>query len=520
MLFLSTSLLQWRLRGLRFDDALIHLRVARNLAHHGVATFNPGERVMTTSSPLWTLLLTGLRVYDHPDWLAFIEAALLTACGILTYQLARRLSPGASEESGLSSVLSGVVAGALSIMILLPSSVGQMETPLAIALALGWLLCMTCRRSGSLLALPLLALAACTRLEFLPLLAIASVTTLVLQRSVRPVVAPAAVVGAMAIFVYMQFGTLLPNSMHAKAVGYTYSRMDIVQQIFEAPFLEVPLAICLSVVLVGMTIDRMHASRGEALPTSALIPYLSGLSAVFAMLEYVLRKTPIFGWYRPLIWIPWLLCLLLGRTSRSSPLGLRLTVEPVRFVALVLLLFFPFWRSRLLLRSAIEQTAFAQAAVDRGDGARVRQYLAIGQVLRTNCPGSSLMTSEIGALGWSFGGYVDDAFGIATPRALAFQPLRSGAPVGGIPARFAAEILPDIIVSYTTLDVEVRNDPALMDQYQLIELPPSLPADRTSNVQPGWHGSKHLDVLLRKQGSCSGASVQQALSRAELQAAP
>jgi hypothetical protein len=50
--------LNWHFRFDLSDDAYIHMRIAHNLLRTGHPYFNPGERVMVTSSPVWTLLLS------------------------------------------------------------------------------------------------------------------------------------------------------------------------------------------------------------------------------------------------------------------------------------------------------------------------------------------------------------------------------------------------------------------------------------------------------------------------------
>jgi len=52
-----TLFLNWHLRFDLGDDAYIHLRIAHNMIRTGHPYFNLGERVMVTSSPVWTLLL-------------------------------------------------------------------------------------------------------------------------------------------------------------------------------------------------------------------------------------------------------------------------------------------------------------------------------------------------------------------------------------------------------------------------------------------------------------------------------
>ncbi len=512
-----------------FDDAFIHLRIARNLVRHGSAFFNPGERIMVTSSPLWTVLLAGLGISTHRWLLPFVEAGLLTGCGVLAYLLSRKLLPatplapassavlGASalrasgagvQRSRVQSVLLAGAAGLLAMLLLLPSSIGQMETPLAMALLLGAVYSFAV---GGVACLPLLALAACVRLEILPLFAAACCVAMAMKFRRSSIAAALAIVAAMAIAVYAQFGVLLPNSMRAKAIGYAYHRTDIVLQIFEAMLLERPMIVCLMVFLGAMFLDRFHAFRRRHHSRSSWIAALLGVGGVVVMLEYVVRDTPIFEWYRPLIWLPLLLCFLLYRSLPSASRQLRVALEFARFAGILLFLFVPLLKGYVIVRAAILNTAAAKGVADRRDSARVEEYLVVGRALRTTCPGGTLLTPEIGALGWAFDGRILDAFGIASPRALAFQPLRSGAPVGGIPAAYAAVERPDIIVSYTSLDEEVRRDTILMNAYDLIQLPTSLPAYTKGDTLPGWHGSTHLDVMLRKNGGCPVAAVEKAV---------
>jgi hypothetical protein len=227
--------------------------------------------------------------------------------------------------------------------------------------------------------------------------------------------------------------------------------------------------------------------------------------------EYVTRKTPIFEWYIPLFWVPILLCLLLYSRPKSSSLWMIGIVECSRIASVALMLIVPFWKGCMLVRAGWELTPSAIAEEDRQDSARVREYLAVGSALQASCPSGTLMTAEIGALGWSFRGHIQDAFGIATPRAIAFQPLTSGAPVGGIPAAYALEARPDMIVSYSSLDAEVRSNDELKADYRLVALPTTLLADHVPSMATGWHKSNHLDVYLRLNGACPVGAVENAL---------
>jgi len=516
LVFSFAVLLQWQLRDMPFDDAFIHLRVAKNLELHGVAVFNLGERVMTTSSPLWTVVLALLGVPTHTWLLPVLEAGLLTASGVLAYVLSRgllpeswnTLAPRSMHRSRFSSIALAAIAGVLTMLLLLPSSIGQMETPLAMALLLAAVVSF---EKGHSAGFPLLALAACTRLELLPLFFVACVTAVCMKLSRSAILVAIGLLAALMGAVYMQFGVLLPNSIRAKAIGYAYHRSDIVRQLFEAHFVRKPLVCCLTVFLGAMLVDQALSLRKHKPPLFEAIPVLAGVWGIAAMSEYVVRNTPVFEWYRPVFLLPLLICLLMYRATPTSPKWLHHTLATTRLVGMALFLLIPLWKGVVTVGAAISETPVAKSVVDRGDSTRVQEYLAVGGTLRMTCPSASMMTAEIGALGWAFDGYVLDAFGIASPRALAFQPLRSGAPVAGIPAAFALEVHPDIIVSYTALDVEVRGNPNLMKEYELLELPPSLRSYRSGTVQSGWHGSTHLDVFLRKQGPCPVALTREAL---------
>lgn len=223
LVFSLAVLLQWQMRDMPFDDAFIHLRVAKNLELHGVAVFNLGERVMTTSSPLWTVVLALLGVPTHTWLLPILEAGLLTASGVLAYVLSRgllpestrsnTLAPRSMHRSRFSSIALAAIAGVLTMLLLLASSIGQMETPLAMALLLAAVVSFEKGRSAGF---PLLALAACTRLELLPLFFVACVAAVCMKLARSAILVAIGLLAALMGAVYMQFGVLLPNSILLK----------------------------------------------------------------------------------------------------------------------------------------------------------------------------------------------------------------------------------------------------------------------------------------------------------------
>jgi len=265
-----------------YDDAYIHLRIARNLAQHGTAFWNPGERVMATSSPLWTVLMWAGRFWAHPAWLVPLEALLLTACGGAAFLLSRRVVGAPTWLHFL--------AGSCAVVVVLTSAIGQMETPLAMALLLA-AACAFARRSPW--GLPLLALAACTRLELLPLLALALLVALVLRSAWSTLITAVGIVAFFAAAVYAQFGALLPNSMRAKTIVYAYHRSDVLHQFVPMRRREELLALCILACLLGLIVERVQACLERILPKVARIESVPGVlppSAHLADLSAQRRK--------------------------------------------------------------------------------------------------------------------------------------------------------------------------------------------------------------------------------------
>ncbi|MER3458003.1 MAG: hypothetical protein C4309_04615 [Chloroflexota bacterium] len=109
------------------DDAFITFRYARNLVAGLGFVYNPGEHVLGTTTPLYTLLLAGLsRLLNSGDYpsLALILNALLEGLSVvLLYHLGQALS---------GNRLFGVALGLLWAIAPMgvTFAIGGMETPL------------------------------------------------------------------------------------------------------------------------------------------------------------------------------------------------------------------------------------------------------------------------------------------------------------------------------------------------------------------------------------------------------
>ena len=493
-----------RLGDMGFDDTWIHLRIARNLLHTGHAWFNVNERVMATSSPLWTLLMAALHLPSAPRLLPVLEAVLGWAACVLSFSIARG---SAARLQGWRRDSLALLAASLTGTLLLSSSVGQMETPLAMVLLLGaW----RAAQSGLGLALPLLAIAAVTRLELMPLWLLTTLGTLLWSRRHRLAACEGlAIVVLMAAWTAAQFHALLPNSMRAKQISYDYSLGQTVQQ-FLGFRVRDALLLVLLLALIGTSLWLFARRRGTRPHWRRLLPVVAALTGLLVTVEYIARRTVLFEWYRPLYLVPLALGVLL-----MVPAGVRTRARLALAAAqAVLLLWLAAPAARAVpryLHGAVTPTVAQKSLIDGGDYVRVQEYLQVGQVLQQTCPGARVLASEIGGLGYSFPGTLLDGFGIASPAALRFQPLSDGSPKGGIPAAFALGAQPDVVVSYTVMAYQLVNSPAIARQYSITLLPTSPRSLRGGLLDIAWRSSTHLDIWVRRDGACSVREVDQAL---------
>ena len=135
---LEVGFLLWRFSSWYYDDPFITYRYTWNLIHGLGFVYNPGERVLSTTTPLFTLLLTGFGFLgvDIPKTATIIGAVCSGLSGLIFWDIARQWKMNIAGWAGL---------------LLLPSfplvaSTISSETPLYIALALGALDGFTHRR--------------------------------------------------------------------------------------------------------------------------------------------------------------------------------------------------------------------------------------------------------------------------------------------------------------------------------------------------------------------------------------
>jgi hypothetical protein len=217
-------------RAWHYDDPFITYRYAANLAEGHGFVYNPGERVLSTTSPLLALLLAGAHALgaDIPIAANLLGALGLAAGGLLLFDIARRL--GLPEAGWACALLYPTSA-------MLVSTLGS-ETPFYLAVCLGSVSFYLRRRyigSAVLLALAVLARADAVVLGAL-LGADWLVRTWAAERSVgatlRAVPLPAvfaagAVLLPWTVFSRLFYGSPLPATLAAKQAQGLLNARDL-----------------------------------------------------------------------------------------------------------------------------------------------------------------------------------------------------------------------------------------------------------------------------------------------------
>jgi hypothetical protein len=126
-----------QLRQYAFDDAFIHFRVARNFVEMGAPYYNAHDALKVSTSSGWIIFLAMIywiakiiHIENNFSLLISTINAFISVCGLIVYTkvvelfLERRLT-----------ILQKLFLQTIILAILLPSSIGLMETPFALLTA-------------------------------------------------------------------------------------------------------------------------------------------------------------------------------------------------------------------------------------------------------------------------------------------------------------------------------------------------------------------------------------------------
>jgi len=208
LFLIAGTLLYTAFRDWAYDDPFITFRYADNLRSGLGFVYNPGERVLSTTTPLYALLLTGLSYVwsDLPRLSNLMSAISLAMGGAFLYLIGQQWR----------EPLAGLVAAVLLPFFPLMVSTFGAETCFYVMLILGaFALYAGGRHRG---AMALTALATLTRTDGVLVAAVLGVDFLVRHRQIpwQPLCLFAFLIAPWHLFSWIYFGSPFPVTLAAK----------------------------------------------------------------------------------------------------------------------------------------------------------------------------------------------------------------------------------------------------------------------------------------------------------------
>jgi hypothetical protein len=281
---------------IQLDDALITYRYARNLAEGAGFVFNPGERVLGTTTPLLALLLGLLARLIGPDRIPLISAALMipaeAGAALFTYVALRRLG------STFGAALFAVTAFCFHPDTFW-TTCGGMETPLVVLFMAAGLWAAASGRPT--LAGAASALLFLTRIDGALWAACILAVVLIENRSafLRSLSAAFAIAAPWLLFAFLYFGSPIPHSVIAKrAIGNAYDVLTMTHLQEFARWIEPALAASSPIGqasgLFFLAVGSFLALRRRSATAARLLPLFPW---IFLTALYAGRAPLYFDWY-------------------------------------------------------------------------------------------------------------------------------------------------------------------------------------------------------------------------------
>ena len=390
------------------DDAYITFRVARNLAAGHGPVFNPGEQVLSVTTPGYMLLLAAASVIRQDFvWLGLaLNGLALLFVGALVIDLSHIVNPSGPDtgQTRLLSVLSATLAVSLTLTFPLLTAAVGMETPLFMAAILAtfaaYRRALRPSNEDRLTTRWLLWTATAAALAFLLrpdglLVAVAiGLHWIVTRRHVawRPVALFLALSLPWLVFAWLTYGSPVPNTLVAKAtqaLGESITRwgMGLVQA-FGDWTQQFPVAAFLALIGLLLALVRRQSGRSPLLVWTALT----------IVAHSALGVRSYFWYYVPFVAV---LALLAGDGAAAVARWLTDRLEQRRFAGLATGLLALALAFAVLVPAAQAASLLTQPPIPRR---REQAYLASGEFLRELCASRTDATrvgvAEIGLIGY------------------------------------------------------------------------------------------------------------------------
>jgi len=441
------------------DDAYITFRYARNISQGQGFSYNPGEHVQGTTTPLYTLLLAGLATLlgaQHLVWISFIIALLADVLNTwLMFRLASRLL--GSNMAGL------LVAGVFMVQPMrLNVAGGGMETSLFILFLLAMYERQLLARQPVQAAV-FAALAILTRID--AVLAVAPVFLYALSTDRRSSLKAAGLALLLLTpwfaWATYYFGSPIPFSLTAKLAAYQGPDAGLTL-IFLAIFLgtgSVGLYQPIWIIFPGLGTSLILGILGvrRLLGTERRALAIAAYPLVYYLVAAFMHVPMFFVWYfLPLM--PGLLLMFfsgvleLARLTRSYHSVAQKVLVSCAAAVLVL-------APAILL--AWQPGQAAARIPEAGFG------LVCQQVQTQVRPGQVVFAPDIGILGWCLEkARILDPIGLVSPLSLDYMKQR--APGEMIAPAIIFGEKPDFIIARSQFITNIKAQPDFAGMYRLL----------------------------------------------------
>ena len=461
------------------DDAFITYRYAENICRGYGPVYNPGSRVFGSTTPLYMVWLSCLKCFlpsiAAPTLAVRLNFIHFILAGYLLFAVVLNLTR--SRIAGTAAAMFFLVHPEM-----LKISIGGMESFmfLWIVLAGFW----KALEGKPVRACALAGISALVRPE--GVVCFAALLPLVFQRNLKQlglsVLAFAASPLAWAIPALLYFGSPVPHSIIAKSAplyplppGHAFTailgemelwltrgRLAAFHTRETAPYAGlVVLVLSFHAAILGLLFSGIEQTgwwnslenRKRSLCVFLFFVSVTGFYAV---------TNPLYcSWYSPLIFTPWIILLTTGARGysllRQSPSRQKI-LHPQSVIASgapLLLGIWMLWNIAVSWSDTYYKSRGSFASLGRRyDNAtlRIKAYRRAAEWLNRNAePDSTVLSAEVGSLGFYYRGPVIDACGLVSPESVNYLPVppaqRVAPEASAVNAELVRNLKPDYVVS-------------------------------------------------------------------------
>ena len=406
--FISVLLIQILVEFQPFDDAFITYRYARNLSNGLGFVYNQGEKVLGTTTPLFTLLLAAIGYLTHPSYIPLASYALSIIADTISVWLIFCLADSFFKSKWIA-LLSSVVFLLQPFRLIVAS--GGMETSLFItSLLLTYYSYLVQKRS--LFTAIWAGLAVLIRPDaVLALLPVFGDWLFKDWRScLKAGVLTLLVISPWLIWSTAYFGLPLPHSLLAKSITYKNSPGHAAfflltflgtgtQGPYSSPWILLPILLFgVPVLTLGLIVLAKQKSSGWI---------LGAYPALYTLVMALINPSMIFSWYfLPLI--PGMVVLTMGLIWFGANLErkTRLLLLSVLSLFLILVPGILLHQSPSSLVSRAREASFWEACE---------------QIVDHKLIGKTVLAPDIGVIGWCLEEVrILDPIGLVSPESLPY----------------------------------------------------------------------------------------------------